>query len=199
MSAAQRGLPSHTRKEDFDEEAYKLFEKLGIDIKNTHGSSYDDLNAIYVNPKTGHKVFCGNINAASNLSILQRNGITHVVNCQDPSSQNFHENNKGARITYFRFPIAHWHNSSAVRQGKAFEFFLPFFNFVDKATETGNVLIHCLAGAHRAGTSSVSYILYKTQTDVSSAIRTAKALRPIIDPIYSLKDLLRLLSESMPR
>ena len=158
------------KKEDFDDEAYKLFKKLGIDINDTQGSAYDDLNVIFVNPNTGHKVFCGNINAASNLSILKANGINHVVNCQDPSSQNFHENNQAANVTYFRFPIAHWHNSRSVRQGQAYDFFVPFFNFVDNATKTGNVLIHCLAGAHRAGTSSVSYILYKTRTDVPSAI-----------------------------
>lgn len=179
------------QQENYDDEAHKLFKLLNIDIANGfRNSQYDDLNVIYVNPKTGYKVYCGNITAASSLDILQKNGIRYVVNCQDPSSKNFFEKTK--EIQYFRFPIAYWSNSQLCRDGKILDFFLPFFKFVDSAISTGegNVLIHCLAGAHRAGTSSVSYILYKTQSTAISATRTAKALRPIIDPIYSLKDLL---------
>ena len=186
-------------KENYDEEAFKLFQLLNIDItEGFKNSQYDDLNVIYVNPRTGYKVYCGNITAASTLSILQKNGIRYVVNCQDPSSKNYFENTK-SDIRYFRFPIAHWHSSSLIKQGKVFEFFKPFFSFVDSATTIGkgNVLIHCLAGAHRAGTSSCSYVLYKTKSNAQSAIKTAKTLRPIIDPIYSLKDLLIMLEGDM--
>ena len=193
------GSAAAGKKEDFDLEAHKLFKKLNIDISNARGSGYDNLNAIYVNPQTGHKVYCGNINAAQTLSILQEHGITHVVNCQEAGSKNFHENNRAANITYFRFPIATWSNSRLCRERKFFEFFKPFFHFVDKATESGSVLIHCLAGAPRAGTSSCSYILYKTKSNVASAVRTAKTLRPIIDPIYSLKDLLQYLANDMEK
>ena len=66
-------------KENYDEEAFKLFQLLNIDItEGFKNSQYDDLNVIYVNPRTGYKVYCGNITAASTLSILQKNGVTVV-------------------------------------------------------------------------------------------------------------------------
>jgi len=40
-------------------------------------------------------------------------------------------------------------------------FFNPIFSFVEQQTELGNsILIHCLAGAHRAGTTGVSWLMF---------------------------------------
>ena len=40
------------------------------------------------------------------------------------------------------------------------KFFAPAFNFIDRALEKGNnVMVHCLAGAHRAGTTGVAYMM----------------------------------------
>ena len=40
-------------------------------------------------------------------------------------------------------------------------FFRPLFEFVTSNLEAGNnVLIHCLAGAHRAGTAGVACIMH---------------------------------------
>ena len=141
-----RSHHNQQQEENYDEEAYKLFKLLNIDIKNGFkNSQYDDLNVIYCNINTGCKVYCGNITAASSTSILKKNNIKYVVNCQDPKSTNYFENTN--EVTYFRFPIAHWHSSNLVKQGKVCEFFMPFFNFVDNAINNGkgNVLIHCLA------------------------------------------------------
>lgn len=40
------------------------------------------------------------------------------------------------------------------------KFFAPAHNFIDENLEKGNnVMVHCLAGAHRAGTTGVSYLM----------------------------------------
>ena len=40
------------------------------------------------------------------------------------------------------------------------DFFAPAHNFIDKALNQGkHVMVHCLAGAHRAGTTGVSYMM----------------------------------------
>lgn len=62
---------------------------------------------------------------------------------------------------------------------------------IDKALDEGKgVLIHCLAGAHRAGTTGVLLIMAKMKIESKEAIKVAKSLRRIIDPIVSLKTLL---------
>ena len=68
-------------------------------------------------------------------------------------------------------------------------FFAPAHNFLDKALGEGkNVMVHCLAGAHRAGTTGVSYMMKEGQMRYADAVRVAKQQRPAVDPISSLKD-----------
>lgn len=59
-----------------------------------------------------------------------------------------------------------------------------------------SVLIHCLAGAHRAGTTGVLYLMAKHDISQGRATKLAKELRPVIDPIGTLKDLLQLVEDS---
>ena len=70
-------------------------------------------------------------------------------------------------------------------------FVADLFEFVDEClAEGGNVLVHCLAGAHRAGTSGCLLLMYKHGVGAQDAIKAAKRLRPIINPIGSLPGLL---------
>lgn len=60
----------------------------------------------------------------------------------------------------------------------------PFFKFVDGALAAGHgVLIHCLAGAHRAGTAGVAYLMHVVPMRLAPALVAAKKLRPAINPI----------------
>jgi protein-tyrosine phosphatase len=70
-------------------------------------------------------------------------------------------------------------------------FFNPFFTFVETETEKGNnVLIHCLAGAHRAGSTGVSWLMYANNWDMVTAVKKAKSFRRAINPIGSFPNLL---------
>jgi protein-tyrosine phosphatase len=51
-------------------------------------------------------------------------------------------------------------------------------------------MVHCLAGAHRAGTTGVSYIMKKGQMKYMQARMIAKKLRPVVDPFAGLEELL---------
>ena len=67
----------------------------------------------------------------------------------------------------------------------------PLLDFVDSAVVSGaSVLVHCLAGAHRAGTTGCLLLMYKADMDKRTAIASAKKLRPAIDPIGSLPEFL---------
>ena len=96
--------------------------------------------------------------AAQNKAMLDGMGITHVVNCTDNMPQ-YHEKDRGPnKITYLRFPTSFWKQYEA----DLTKFIRPLFNFVDEAlAKGGNVLVHCLAGAHRAGTTGCMLLMYK--------------------------------------
>lgn len=65
------------------------------------------------------------------------------------------------------------------------------FEFIEEAIANGqNVLVHCLAGAHRAGTTGVACLIHFAKLNVEEAVVIAKRCRPIIDPIGQLPEFL---------
>ena len=71
------------------------------------------------------------------------------------------------------------------------------FEFIEEAISKGeNVLIHCLAGAHRAGTTGVACLVHFAKLPVGEAISIAKRCRPIIDPIGQLPEFLNRLQRA---
>jgi protein tyrosine phosphatase len=70
-------------------------------------------------------------------------------------------------------------------------FIEKMFSWVDGALDGGgSVLVHCLAGAHRAGTTGILLLMHKTGVGAEQATAAAKAARPIIDPIFDFVDCL---------
>ena len=62
--------------------------------------------------------------------------------------------------------------------------------------EGRSVLIHCLAGAHRAGSAGIACLMRLEGLDLAAATARAQAARPIIDPIHYLSFLLTQLEQA---
>jgi len=167
-------------------------------------SKHGPLNQIW-SPKEGTRgassgVWVGGIAAAQNLERLKHCGITHVVQCMNRQSLNVH-----AGICYHDFPIESWrtkmpkrlwpHRLTRPAEGSVATadeielaaavgaLFAPVMRFVRQAVEGGGgVLIHCFAGAHRAGTTGVAWLMHADGLSTADAIATAQRLRPVIDP-----------------
>ncbi len=78
------------------------------------------------------------------------------------------------------------------------EFYQPLFQFVEQALKDGkNVMVHCLAGAHRAGTSGISCVMYFMKVNAMQAVGYVRERRPIVDPIGSFPDLLKRLESAL--
>ena len=79
--------------------------------------------------------------------------------------------------------------------------FRPLFAFVDAALARGaSVLVHCLAGAHRAGTSGVALLMHLDKRlggSADAATRCARAARPAIEPVCFLQNLLATLERAL--
>ena len=175
---------------DYDDEGRKLMASLTAAAASS-SNLYNPMDAIWKDEATGGTVFVGNVTAAQEA---KKRGITHVVNCTDDMA-NFCE---GAGVKYLRFNVAYWQAAGDSRkyhpatQSEIMQFVQTVFDFVDAALRGGGqVLVHCLAGAHRAGTTGCLLIMYKTGMGQQEAIRTAKKLRGIINPIGGLPEFLR--------
>jgi len=168
------------------------------------------LNIVWQPSEGGGAVYVGSIQAATNEALLKSNGITHVVNCMRRRGLN-----KVPGVSYYNFDIEQWHaampdaachkpwlrvprtqESAAAVLG----LFAPVFEFVQGAVDQGGAcLIHCFAGAHRAGTTGVAFLMHKERLSVERAIEVAEKRRPVIDPkaYADLQELLLLLEEAL--
>jgi len=184
MARPSQGIP------DFDDEARKLFKKLNLDPDARSGGKWNPVDPIYRHPTRGGTIYVGNQTAAENIQLLNQHGITCVVNCTHGESRipNFHE----GQLKYFTFKISHWQNFLNSSPESVAAFVDPLFAFIDEALAKGeSVLIHCLAGAHRAGTTGCACLVHYVGLDVPTAIVTAKRCRSIIDPIGHLPEFLK--------
>jgi len=71
------------------------------------------------------------------------------------------------------------------------QLFEPAMQLIDDAVGRGhNVLIHDLAGDHRAGTVAIAYLMHRKRVGVREALTEAKGCRPIIDTAGGFASLL---------
>jgi protein tyrosine/serine phosphatase len=180
---------SNIKNLNFDDEAYALFKKLNIDPSTKNNSNYNWTDPIWRHPEGGGTIYVGNQPAAESITYLNQINVTHIVNCTYGASKipDFHK----GRLAYYNFTISHWTEKTNSTNASIFAFADPLFAFIDNAISNGkNVMIHCLAGAHRAGTTGCLCLMHFANLDVKSAIRTAKQCRYIIDPIGHLPEFL---------
>lgn len=162
-------------------------------------AKYDHRNLdAMVECSSGAKLYCGNIVAATNAQVLAEHDIVLVVNCQGPSTENKFEGDP--RFEYQRLPVAMW---KSVLAGKSLQgvldFFLPTLQRIDRALSAGqSVLIHCLAGAHRASTVTGAYLLYKGIVEEPSKLQSyMERRRPIVQLLPGLYEALLVLDEAL--
>jgi len=177
---------------------------------NTENNIYRNLDVMYKYAPTGGCIITGNERAANNIHIINKNKITTIINCTRPARSgclpNYHESNP--RLKYYDFPVACWndyilYNSAGDRVTDIREkfkqmtmFFGPMLQCIEKTLRRGeNVLIHCLAGAHRAGTTTIIALMHFKDMTADDATRLAKSIRPVIDPISDFPTLLRLFEQ----
>lgn len=182
---------------DYDEEGRQLLMRVGL--LDEHGnptttdasqrvSRHAYSNMIYKEPQTGGTLHVGNHMAAESMDLLNQmtpGPCRRIVYCLDSyDGKVFLENEE---FEYLDFNIGWWWSSLGKERDnplKVVEYFEPLFAFVDHALRQGrSILIHCLAGAHRAGTAGIASLMHLTGMSAEEATRTAKQLRPIINPI----------------
>ena len=175
----------------------RLLTALNLDPHSEPGARWGNLDPLFRHPESGACLYCGNTNAAQSKQILAQVNITRVVNCKDPDSPNYHE--RDPMFDYLRFPIAyHYRDLPRNDPTATLRYFGVLHNWVDQNLAEGNsVLIHCLAGAHRAGTASISYVMHAGKLSKTEAITICQRQRPVINPIGSFPELLEKLNNAM--
>ena len=178
-------------------------------IQACRDEAFSNGNAIYER-EGGVKLWVGSADLASDRAQLAAIECQSIVFCQDESEGSMYfADEPGFR--YLAFPIGLWEPPSSwpnVVPGDMspttptpealLAYFRPLFDFVSSELSEGrNVLIHCLAGAHRAGSAGIACLMQLEGLSLAAATARAKAARPVIDPIHYLYCLLTQLEDAM--
>ena len=189
-----------SREQGSESRVAQLLTALNLDPATEPGARWSDVSAVFRHPSGGGVVYIGNQTAAESVEVLKKHGITRIVNCKDPTSPNYHENDP--EFAYLRFPIA-YHRCNGKNMDTVsgiIEYFHPYFSWVDQQIAEGrSVLVHCLAGAHRAGTAGTSYVMYAAQLDLENALAIVQRQRPVVNPIGSFPGLLARLNIALQK
>lgn len=118
-------------------------------------------------------LYLGNMKDASDVTMLARLGIDHVLNVTAVSPTYTMEKS----ITYKQLQAA----DNGYQNLK--QYFDEAFDFIDKARDTGgSVLVHCQAGVSRSPTIAVAYLIKQFPMSMVEAYKFVKARRSIISP-----------------
>jgi hypothetical protein len=96
-------------------------------------------------------------------------------------------------VDYFHFPISYWGvvPGAKTEEGVA-KMCAPMLGWVSEKLEQGHsVLVHCLFGAHRAGTTGIACLMHLIDMDATAATNEARSRRRVINPsVFDFPDFL---------
>lgn len=172
----------------------------GVEVLRTAQGrgGYNQLDPVLAHPTTGAKLFIGSGNAAFDRTVLDKHGITAVVCCAE-ELEFFHADCE--QFSYHRIHPLEWDDTPDTKSAAGvIRFFEPTFTFVDTALSAGRgVLVHCFAGAHRAGTVGVACVMRFSGGSLDESLAHAKRCRPAVDPFIfpELEELLTRLDAAL--
>lgn len=120
-----------------------------------------------------------------NLAKLEAHEIFNIINVKGMNQDTKLHFKDDARFRYLHFHLQGCEERKSTLKTAAdiISFFEPMHSFIDEGLAKGqNVMVHCLAGAHRAGTAGVSYMMYAAQLSYKEARAVARKQRPNVDP-----------------
>ena len=175
---------------DFNKEGREVMQRLNLDVENNRSLIHRNIDAIWApaittsnNNSKGMigKIYVGNQSASKDEALLRSLNIRGIINCtHEPYKL---PNVLGKFYRYYDFPICEWESHVNSTDKSVLDYFKPVFQFIKEHIDRKEgVLIHCLAGAHRAGTVGVASLMYFADLNMNSAIFHARTVRPIIDP-----------------
>lgn len=141
---------------------------------------------------TGAKLYVGNLRGAHNRMLLDEHHVRHIVNCLDiDGDDTLGAFDSDPAFEYLYFPVGSWRNFGQ-REAAVAATCAPMLGFVkERLSEGHNVLIHCVAGAHRAGTTGILCLMLFCKLDSVAAEAVARARRPQIETLSHLSSLVR--------
>jgi protein-tyrosine phosphatase len=122
-------------------------------------------------------LYLSSYNATKNKSLLEKNKITHIINCAADFCENVFESEN--KYTYLSFYLKDHvlENIECI--------FYECIKFIDNVKEKGGrVLVHCIQGISRSVTLVMAYLIYKNKLTYDKAFNIVQSKREISSPNF---------------
>lgn len=167
----------------------KVYNEEGLKVVQTRQQepSMDELLA-----RDAGRLYVGDVFARNSVELLRKHAITRVVCCLEKDDYQNIPRQQFNGITYLDFPVAAWDGCEGYRTDAGFaRIVAPMLGFVSDSLQAGeSVLLHCLAGAHRAGNSGILCLMHLEGLSREESVSRAQERRPCIDVIGNMVKLL---------
>ncbi|BHF67910.1 Dual specificity protein phosphatase 6 [Sparganum proliferum] len=168
----------------FEKEGTSSPDKIYLDDNKILSASKrrfpNELNMDYLQTEVSRVLpylYLGNYQDASNLPLLKKLGVTHILNVTQDLPMAFEETHS---FQYLRLPALD------CPEQNIYPFFEKAINFIDGAREVGGVVLaHCLAGISRSASIVMAYMLYHSPLTVLEAYNLLQSFRPIAEPNFA--------------
>ena len=122
-------------------------------------------------------LYISSYNATKNKTLLEKNKITHIINCAADFCENVFESEN--KYTYLSFYLKDHvlENIECI--------FYECIKFIDNVKEKGGrVLVHCIQGISRSVTLVMAYLIYKNKLTYDKAFNLVQSKREISSPNF---------------
>ena len=122
-------------------------------------------------------LYISSYNATKNKALLEKNKITHIINCAADFCENVFESEN--KYTYLSFYLKD-HVSENIEC-----IFYECIKFIDNVKDKGGrVLVHCIQGISRSVTLVMAYLIYKNKLTYDKAFNIVQSKREISSPNF---------------
>ena len=122
-------------------------------------------------------LYISSYNATKNLDLLEKNKITHIINCAADFCENVFE--KDNKFTYLSFYLKDHvlENIECI--------FYECIKFIENVREKGGrVLVHCIQGISRSVSIVIAYIIFTKKLSYDKAFNLVQLKREISSPNF---------------
>ena len=122
-------------------------------------------------------LYISSYNATKNKALLEKNKITHIINCAADFCENVFESEN--KYTYLSFYLKDHvlENIECI--------FYECIKFIDNVKEKGGrVLVHCIQGISRSVTLVIAYLIFKNKLTYDKAFNIVQSKREISSPNF---------------
>jgi len=128
-------------------------------------------------------VFLGDSVASRDLTLLEKNGITHILVIGDRLPLHFPK-----KFKYHQIPVEDNETTNLLVHFETCNEFI-----LSGLQSGGNVFVHCLAGISRSSSVIIAYLMCQHKWTYDKAFKHTEKQRPFIYPNHGFRQQLRLL------